>query len=108
MDWLLHELECGQVEELDGVATGQAEIESVFALIGRGVVLVLKDGFSGTIDGPGIVRSDRGVSAFAGPEFVDGLAPSGGRKSWLAVIAQAANAAELFQPDDMVSLFRKS
>ena len=89
------------------MATGQAEIESVFALTGRGVVLVLKDGFAATIDGPGIVRSDRGVSAFAGPKFVDGLAPSGERKNWLAVIAQAANAAVLFRPDDVVSLFRK-
>lgn len=96
------------MEELDIVASGQAEIESVFAITGRGFVLTLKDGFIGTIHRPGIVRSDRGVSSFAGLEFADGHDASGERKSSLAVIAQAANAAELFRPGDVVSFFRKS
>ena len=52
----------------ENTETGQAEVENVFAISGRGLVLILKEGFSGTIRGPGIVRSDRGTSAFAGPE----------------------------------------
>jgi len=78
---------------------GQAEIEQVFTLTGRGLVLVLKDGFSGTIPGNGVVQSERGRSAYSGPEFIDS---PGLRKSWLGVVAKASEAARFFEPGDKV------
>lgn len=84
--------------------SGQAEIEQVFTVTRRGLVLVLKDGFSGTIPGNGIVQSERGKSAYSGPEFIDSV---GLRRSWLGVIAIASEAAEWFQPGDTVIFYER-
>ena len=81
-------------------ASGQAEIEQVFTVTGRSLVLVLKGGFRGTIPGNGIVQSERGRSAYSGPEFIDSV---GLRRSWLGMVAKASEAAELFRPGDIVS-----
>ena len=81
-------------------ASGQAEIEQVFTLKGRGLVLMLKDGFNGIIPGNGVVQSERGRSAYSGPEFIDSV---GLQRSWLGVVAKASEAAEFFQPGDTVT-----
>ena len=83
-------------------ASGQAEIEQVFTLTKLGLVLVLKNGFSGTIPRNGIVQSERGKSAYSGPEFIDSV---GLRRSRLGVIAKASEAAEWFQPGDTVTFY---
>lgn len=68
--------------------TGEAEIKDVFTMT-RGHVLVLKEGFRGTIHTNGIVKSDKGTATYTGPEFLDSVRE--GRswlegKSWLGVI----------------------
>lgn len=95
--------EHSEVEEADGKLTGHAEIKDVFMIIGRGLALVLENGFTGTIQGLGVIRSARGMSPFAGPEFADERDASGAKTSWLVVIAEAANAADLFRPGDNIT-----
>ena len=83
-------------------ASGQAEIEQVFTVAGRGLVLMLKDGFSGTIPGNGVVQSRRGSSVYSGPEFIDSV---GLRRSWLGVVVKANEAAEFFKPGDAITFY---
>ena len=91
------------MDEQNETVCGRASIRSAFKLSGRGIVLVLEDGFTGTIHRNGTVQGERGSSAFSDPEFCDGRDELGARKSWLAVIARAENSAELFQPGDVVA-----
>jgi len=89
--------------ELNSKITAEAEIENTFALTGRGWVLVLKNGFSGTIPSSGMVESDQGITAYTGPEFVDSIAQ---RKAWLAVIVDE-NAKELFAKGQSVRFYKR-
>ena len=54
--------------------TGEAQIESIFRISGRGWVLVFLDSretFRGRLFAGGIVESDRGAAPYKGPDFVD-------------------------------------
>ncbi len=93
------------MRDLKETASGQAEIESTFTVTGRGLALVLKDGFTGAIPKNGSIQGEHGAMAFAGPEFCDGRDAFGARKSWLAVIVRAEDAATFFRPGDVVAFF---
>jgi hypothetical protein len=82
--------------------TGIGSIKQVFALRGRGLVLVLNDHFDGTISRNGRVCSEHGVSNFTGPEFVDGKHEDGTRFAHLAVIATNPSSADWFLMGDKV------
>jgi hypothetical protein len=88
---------------LRGVVTAEAEVELMFSLTGRGEVLVLKNGFTGTICRNGMVESDRGKAAYTGPEFVDKV----DRISNLAIIVDGASK-ELFAAGQRVRLYGDS
>jgi hypothetical protein len=90
-------------DDLTSKMTGEAEIEDVFALAGRGQVLVLKEGFRGTIHSNGTVRSDKGTAAYIGPEHLDSV---GEGKSWLGVIVDPS-VKELFARGQRVTFYRK-
>ena len=88
--------------------TGQAEIEQIFTLMGRGLALALKEGFCGIIPTNGTVQGERGASAYAGPTFVEDWDASGAWKGWTAVVATRADAAHLFGPGDKVAFLPQS
>jgi hypothetical protein len=71
-------------DDLTSKMTAEGEIREVFAIVGRGQVLVLEEGFRGTIHSNGLVKSDRGTATYTGPEYVDSTISEG--KSWIAVI----------------------
>lgn len=91
------------MDEQHGSVQGRARVRQVFSLTGRGLVLVLENDFEGSVPAGGTVRGDRAVSAYSGPEFVDGWDESGARAGWIAVIATAGDAAQLFQAGDVVT-----
>ena len=76
-------------------ATGEGEIDNLFDITRRGRVLVIRNGFRGTIRSNGVVESDRGAASYKGPEFLDGKDETGLRCAWLAVIV-SDDAKELF------------
>lgn len=83
----------------------RAEIEQVLAATGQGLVLMLKDGFGGIIPTNGIVQGVRGASAYAGPKLVEDWDACGAPKGWMAVVATAGDAAQVFRPGDAVAFF---
>jgi hypothetical protein len=89
-------------DDLTSKMTGEGEIRDVFT-ISPGHVLVVEKGFRGTIHGNGIVKSDRGVATYTGPEYLDAIAEG---KSWLAVIVDPS-VKELFPRGQRVAFFRK-
>ncbi len=93
------------MSEQHGTAHEWAEIERIFAATGQGLVLMLKDGFSGIIPTNGTVRGERGASAYDGPKFVEDWDASGAPKGWMAVVATAGDAAQFFRPGDAVAFF---
>ncbi len=93
------------MSEQHGTAREWAEIEQVFAATGQGLVLLLKDGFSGIIPTNGTVQGERGAFAHVGPKFVEDWDAFGARKGWMAVVATAGNAAQLFRPGNAVAFF---
>ena len=88
-------------------ASGQAEVEQVFTLVGRGLILALKDGFGGTIPANGTVQGELGASAYTGPTFVEDWDASGTWRGWTAVVARA-DAVHLFRPGDKVTFLPRS
>ncbi|MCW5714028.1 MAG: hypothetical protein KIT43_05895 [Bauldia sp.] len=50
--------------------TGEGVIKQVFTIAGRGFVLMLERGWSGTIHRGGVVRSGLGEALIGGPEYV--------------------------------------
>ena len=76
----------------------RATVWDTFHVHGRGLVLVL-DQLDGAVTGPGVVRSARGASRFAGPEIVDFV----DRSHAIAVIALDPGAADHFAKGDTVS-----
>jgi hypothetical protein len=49
--------------------TAEGEIDETFMMKGRGWVLILKEGFRGTIFPNGIVECDGGSAPYVGPEL---------------------------------------
>jgi hypothetical protein len=84
--------------------SAEGEIEEVFALAKRGQVLVLKQGFRGTIHRNGTVKGDKGTATYAGPEYLDSV---GQGKSSVGVIVDPS-VKELFTPGQRVTFYRKA
>ena len=73
-------------------------LQCVFVLKGRGTVLFL-EGVLGTIHGSQVVKGPRGTSGFLGPQLV----PRADHAPYLAVMATAPDAEELFRVGDQVT-----
>ncbi len=82
--------------------TAMAEIEAVFALTNRGAVLVLCDGFSGTIPRDGTVVGSSASTSFSGPEFIDFQ-----KQSRVCVVVSAVGVAGRFSPGDVVRFYNR-
>jgi hypothetical protein len=80
--------------------TAEGQIESTFEATGRGLVLVLRDGFSGTILRDGTIVSQLGAANFSGPDFLDGQG-----RSAVCVTVQTVHAANLFAAGDAVRFY---
>lgn len=89
-------------DDLTSKMTGEAEIEDVFTMT-RGHVLILKEGFRGTIHRNGIVKSDKGTATYTGPEHLDSVSEG---KSWLGVIVDPS-VKELFARGQRITFYRK-
>ena len=88
---------------VEGKMIGEAEIRDTFAISARGQVLVLEEGFFGTIPRDGIVESDAGRAAYTGPDFLDSIREG---KAWVAVRIDPSVKA-LFAPGQRVKLYTK-
>jgi len=66
---------------------------------GRGLVLVMKDGWQGKIAIGGVVESERGSEIYSGPDFVDAK-----EQSWIAVTVPTT-AKEKFSPGASVKFY---
>jgi hypothetical protein len=91
-------------DDLTSKMTGEGEIKDVFAITGRGQVLIVENGFRGTIHTNGIIKSDKGTTAYTGPEYLDSTMAEG--KSWLGVIVDAS-VKELFPRGQRVTFYKK-
>ena len=80
----------------------EAQIKDVFSISGRGFVLVLENGFTGTIRSGGTVSGSRGKARFKGPEFLDNTKTG---EAWLGILVDIPDAKEIFRPGDTVLLF---
>jgi hypothetical protein len=84
-------------EIVDGSA--EAQIAGVFAGTTRGTVLILKDGWTGQIKAPGVVKGERGTAPFASIEVVQR-----DQRSWTCIIVTEQDAPHLFRTGDAVRL----
>jgi len=82
---------------------GEAEIRDSFAISACGQVLVLEEGFFGTIPRDGIVESDVGRAAYTGPDFLDSIRE--GKACVVVMIDPSVKA--LFAPGQRVKFYTK-
>ena len=81
--------------------TGQAVIETVFRITGRGLVLMLAEHFQGTVTHNGRVETERGICPYFGPDIprrTDG-------KRQVAVMVPDPRADAVFRPGDAVRFY---
>jgi len=90
-----------------GELTATCAIKDVFRLRKLGFVLVLHQGFTGSIFRDGIVKGERGISLFKGPEFVLRRGEDGTSIEYVSVIATDPAAAQWFSSGDTVTIYRR-
>jgi hypothetical protein len=81
--------------------SGEGEIKDLLAITARGQVLVLENGFRGTIHTNGIIKSDKGSATYTGPEYLDSIREG---KPWLGVIVDPS-VKELFARGQRVTFY---
>jgi hypothetical protein len=86
----------------DAAPTGEAVIEHVFRITGRGLVLMLGEHFTGNVHRPGRVESERGICPYYGPDFI--RRTDGG--SSIGILVSDPRAEELFRPGDTVRFYK--
>jgi hypothetical protein len=81
------------------MAAPEAQIAGVLAGTTRGTVLILKDGWTGQIEAPGMVKGERGTAPLASIEVVQR-----DQRSWTCIIVTDEDAPHLFRTGDAVKL----